>query len=303
MDNGRYSDQHTLQFTEHRWWEKVFDYLRFLIRQAPLFLAVAASFWAASEIAMEATGNRIPLSYLATFVLLAAAAISASQAFFQYRSYTPETLIGESRRVKAIFRERKCGWQCSLARAMLKDRIEKTEERLERMNRGVAFVPPKHLSLSEYTKWMHQRNEAIVRILRAVASSCTSTLPEALARTIDEQSIGVLKFEVEELSSLYDHAERIERECIEIVPSEGMEELHALTRGWTKPIRDGVLELTKILKQLSEIKRKDIKTGGVELPEFNIQFESPKCISEFTERLQSLDASEIAQQNAQADAG
>lgn len=56
MDNGKYSEQHEVTFSEKRWHEKLLDFIKFLPHEVPVFIAVSISLWGFSE-----KGGRIQL--------------------------------------------------------------------------------------------------------------------------------------------------------------------------------------------------------------------------------------------------
>lgn len=58
--------------------------------------------------------------------------------------------------------------------------------------------------------------------------------------------------------------------------------------GWSKPIRQGVNKFVEILDELASLDRKNLKSGAVVPPSFNIEFDAPENIDEFIRRLKAL---------------
>jgi hypothetical protein len=293
MEDGLHSGQHSIEFTEKRWYESALDFLRFLPGEAPTFAALVVSLWAISEVVMAAAGNRVPVATLAASVLAIAAMAAGLKAYGRFRRYVPKTLQPESSQVQHIFRKQRCGWQLALTRQMLIDRIARSEIELDRVSRGAAFVYPRHLSGWEYFSWLTSRPEAIQRLVHSVAALCTQDLPAVVAGVRDEGALGRLQVEVDALAALYEHAKNFEIECHEIVPPEPFDDVHKMTHGWTQTIRNGVEEFLRVLSQLASLDPKAIEAGEIQLPSFNIVFEAPDNLDEFCRKLDLIEASTV----------
>lgn len=115
-DDGQYSVQHSVAFSEVVWYERLWNIASFLPSQVPLFAAVTISFWGVAEVLAEVGGETLSLRNLATPVLATAVVIVMYRAVQKYRSYVPEALESESMVARSIFRSGKRGWQFALAR-------------------------------------------------------------------------------------------------------------------------------------------------------------------------------------------
>lgn len=293
MEDGLHKGQHNIQFTEKRWYESVWEFLRFLPGETPTFVALVVSLWAMAEVIMAAAGNRVSIETLAASVLAVAVTAAGFKAHRRFRSYVPKTLQPESAQVQQIFRKQRCGWQLALTHQMLIDRIGKAEIELDRVSRGAAYVRPKHLSGRDYLSWLTSRPKAIQRLVHSVAVLCTQDLPAIIADTRDEGALDRLQVEVEALAALYQHAKNFEMECHEIVPPEPFGDVHKMTHGWTQTIRDGAAEFLGVLSQLASLDAKAIAAGEIQPPSFNIVFKVPGNIDEFCRRLDLIDASTV----------
>lgn len=294
-NDGKYSGAHTFTFTETRWYERVRKFLPYLPREIPLFAAVAASSWGVAEIVAEASGAKVALRELAVPALVISCAVAVYRAFSKYRSYVPEALVKESRTTQEIFRKGASGWQFGMARQMLTERLAMADRTLSRVESGAEFIRSKQLPIDEYTKWLQDRPSIISRLGHSVAVQCTSDLPRTLASVKSEDQLTDLKAGVSQLAALYSFAAEFEVECHGVQPPEPFEELHQMTRGWSGPIRDGIREFLAILAQLETVNRKALIAGTARVPNFNIAFDPPPTLSEFSRQLQALDIDAIVE--------
>lgn len=293
MEDGLHSGEHNIQFTEKRWYEAVLDFFRFLPAEAPTFATLVVTLWALAEVIMAAAGNRAPVVTFAISVLVIAAMVTGLRAYGRFKNYVPTALQSEAVQVQQIFRKQRCGWQLALTRLMLNNRISSAEIELDRVIRGAAFIPPQQLKSPEYFSWLTSRPEAIQRLVHSVAVLCTQDLPGVVAGVRDEGGLARLKVEVDALAALYSHAKDFEIECHEIVPPEPFEDAHKMTHGWTQTIRSGVAEFLTILDKLASLDAKALQAGTIEPPSFNITFDAPDNLDEFSRRLELVEVSAV----------
>ena len=285
MVDGKHSHEHSITFTEKRWFEGLFKYLRFLPMETPTFIATAISLWAFAQVLTAATHNRSAVGGVAFPILVVSLALAVCRALSRYQSYVPAPLLSESSASRAIFRRQRCGWHLALARQMLSERISRSEATLDRVTRGVAFLEPRHLTGDAHVAWLTTRSDILERLINSVATSCTEDLPAVIARTAREDQLDQLKLEVDALASLYQRAEQFEVDVHAVIPPDQFAAVHGLTLGWSAPIRDGVRQLAAILDELSSIDRTAIKKGTVTPPHFNITFTVPENLRQFPQAL------------------
>lgn len=240
-------------------------------------------------------GEQITLGILAAPALLTAFVVSAYKAFLKYRAWVPEALTSESNATQAIFRNGKSGWQFALTGQMLTERLAASDRTLNRVALGSEFLAPKRLALEEYSQWLQDRPETLLRLVRSVAIQCTSELPAILASTRSADQLADLKSGAVQLAALYKFAADFEVDCHSVQPPEPFDELHKMTYGWSEPIRNGIRDFMAILAQLAAIDRKALKAGKVAVPTFNIEFKSPPNIDDFSRKLESLDINAIVE--------
>lgn len=289
MDEGDYHGIHQVTFSEKTWSERIFEYLRFLPKEAPAFLAIVLSLWGVSEIIKEVIGPDVSTREYVAPVVLVAFVIVIYRAYVQYRDYVPEFLKDESAAVRRIYKRQKCGWQFALARQLIHDRISKDVESLARMQSGAEYVRPKKMSIEEYVVWLQGRPEALRRLMSAVAVQCTIELPAALAAPKLEADSAKIRLDCIRLSDLFRSARDLEIESHKIIPDGDLQELHKASFGWTEPVRSGVNTFLEILEELSTIDRQALKSGTVEPPSFSIPFESPKALDEFQQQFARIE--------------
>lgn len=287
--DGNYRGELEFQFTEVAWYEHVLDFFRCLPRETATFVTVTISLWSITEVLMEVTDNRIPLRDFAIPVLLTAFIVAAHRAFSKYRSYVPDALVPESAIVQRIYRKQQCGWQFSLAKQMLSERIASVESALTRIANGAEFIEPRRFPIGRYVNWLSDRPDTLRRIVHAVAIQCTAELPKTISRTKSENQLFDLRLSIDELAKLYAYTERFERECHEVVPPEGFEDVHTMTYGWSNPIREGISKFLDILADLSAIDKNAFKSGTTGAGPFKIVFDGPDNISKFCEKLDDID--------------
>jgi len=240
---------------------------------------------------MEVWDNRIPLRDLALPVLLTSLVVAMHRAFSKYRSYVPDALLSESKTTQNIYRMGRLGWQLALARQMLSERIQNVEATLNRVAEGAEFIKPRRMSSDDYFGWLQDRPETLQRLVHSVTVQCISELPKVIGRCRTEEQLSELKLGIHALAELYQYARDFEVKCHQIVPPDMFRDVHEMTHGWTKPIRDGIGKFMEILEQLSSLDKKTIKEGTASLPQFDIVFDSPKNIDEFCERINAINAS------------
>lgn len=292
-DDGIYSEEHTVSFSEKRWYEHLRDFGRFLPGEIVAFITLVISLWGVTEVMAQIVNNPVPLKDLVLPVLAVSSIVITYKAYSKYRSYVPDLLRDESKIVQQIFWKQKCGWQFALARQMMRERIQEHESTLARIESGAEFIPPKTIPSDGYLAWLNKRPETVIRLIRSVAIQCTSELPRCLAQASSEEHLGEVKRRVLALVNLYEQAKDFEMECHQIVPPEAFANVHEMTYGWTEPIREGVQEFMRILEKLSSIDVKMLKAGAVEPPSFSIMFEPPSNLDEFCKRLGETDSAQI----------
>jgi hypothetical protein len=292
-DNGTHHGSHLASFTEKNRRDHLLEYSRFLPDEGAAFIALVISLWAVTEIVQEFTENRIPLRNLVLPVLGISLVIVFYKAYVKYRTYVPDSLKEETRRVQEIFWKQRCGWQFALARQIIEDRIRDDEEALSRMKSGAEYVHPRKLELSQYMAWLRYRPEALSRLLEAVAMQCTSELPTSLASAKAESDVEELKRRSLRLADLYKQARKLEEESHEIVPPDALRRLHETTFGWTDPVRSGVARFLEIADELASLDRRRVKAGDVELPLFVIPFDPPEVLEDYSRMLEEVDLSDL----------
>lgn len=282
---------HQITLTEKKLLDRVTEFLPYLARESATFASVAISGWALSEILIAILDNRPSLGALAFPVLTIAMITTIYRAHTNYRAYVPETLLSESRESQEIFRRQEFGWQWALARKMLVDRIRDLDTELERIRRGAEFLEPRQLNPTDYYLWLRNRPETIIRLVKAIATLCTSDLPASIGTTIMEKDVERMKIEVEALARLYETATTFERDCHCIVAPKEFEDVHKMTHGWTDTIRDGIHEFAKIVARLASFDKSTGRNEAKKLLTFKIDFQVPKNIERFRTRLAEVDPS------------
>ncbi len=292
QNDGLYSSEHTVSFSEKRWYEHLRAFSRYISGEIAAFIALVISLWGVIEVMAQIADNPVPLKDLVLPVLAVSSIVIIYKAFSKYRSYVPDSLKSESKIIQQIFWKQKCGWQFALARQMMEDRIQEHESTLARIASGAEFIPPKTIPSDDYIVWLNDRPETVIRLIRSVAIQSTSELPRCLAHASSEEHLGDIKRRVLSLVSLYEQAKYFEIECHQIVPPEAFSKVHEMTYGWTEPIRKGVQEFMEIIGKLSSIDVRELKAGTAAPPSFSITFESPSNIEEFCKRLGEINSVE-----------
>lgn len=289
-DSNQYSSEHTISFTEKAWYENVWEYCKEIPNELSTFATVVVSMWAVAEVVMRASGERVSLDKLAIPILVLAVAVLLYRTYRSKREYVPDALVGESETTKSIFRKQKCGWSAALAKRMLEERIQEADAAMERIDKGSEFIAPTHMDDDDYFKWLQTRPELMLRMVRSAALLCTQEVPVALSSMKDEGDLPVLKREVLALAAMYESAKDAEAEWHGVIPPDEFADIHEMVYGWTTPIRNGVRSFLEVLDTLAKIDRRALKKGTASVPSFNIVFEEPKNIDEFSRRLDQYHA-------------
>lgn len=287
-DDGKYSAQHTVTFSETVWYERLWRVFSYLPDQVPLFAAVTISFWGVAEVLAEISGETLSLHNLALPVLGTALAVAIYRAAQKYVNYVPEALVSESTAAKKIYRRGRSGWQFALAKEMLVERIAAFDRTLERIESGSQFISPKYLPSPEYLEWLQRKPEILLRLIRAAAIQCTSELPSVLATTKTEADLSNLKGSVEQLACLYEEAAKFELEVHGVKSPAELEGIHQMIFGWSAPVREGITNFIEILDAISKIDTKRVKAGTAPMPDFGIKFLPPPNIDKFAEAMKSV---------------
>ena len=277
-----------MTFSEKTWYEDWWDYFKWLSGQIDTFAAVAISSWAVSEVLMAASDHRVPIEDLALPVLVLATVVALYRAYRKKSGYVPASLVGESATSKGIFRKQKCGWNAALARQMLEERLQAADAALRRIEKGSEFIGPRQMDYNDYVVWLQMRPEMVLRMVRSAALLCTQEVPIAICSTKGEDDLVGLKREIVALSAIYECAKEAEVEWHEVVPPDEFREVHEMVYGWTQPIRNGVHRFLDILDELANVDRKTLKLGTASLPSFEIVFEKPDNLNEFSRRLDQI---------------
>lgn len=284
-DANQYSSEHTISFTEKAWYEHVWEYCKEIPNELSAFAAVVVAMWAVAEVVMRAGGERVPLEELAIPILVLAFANLLYRTYRSKREYVPDALVGESEATKSIFRIQKCGWNAALAKRMLEERIQDADAAMDRIEKGSEFIAPRHMDDDDYFEWLQARPELILRMVRSAALLCTQEVPAALSSMKGEGDLPALKREVLALAAMYESAKEAEVEWHAVVPPDEFADIHEMVYGWTTPIRNGVRSFLEVLDILAKIDRRALKNGTASAPSFNIVFEKPENIDEFSRRL------------------
>lgn len=297
--DGITREAHEVTFNKLEASDRLKEFLPYLPREVPAFASVTTTCWAVSEILIAIFENRPSIASLAAPIIAAGAIVAIYRAYRAYRSHVPDALIGESKRVQAIYYNRRYGWQWAIAVEMLWDRVRPVDAELERIRRGAEFVTPKQLPNKEYFEWLRSRPSAIVRLTHAVTAQCTRDTPLAIGTATTEDQLKGMKVQIQALADLYKTTTQFERDCHAIVPPGDFEKIHEMTYGWTDPIREGVHQLIGIASELGNLDKKEIKdaaSGRRALPTFTINFEPPKNLGDFSARLDKVDPLVLAEQ-------
>lgn len=70
-----------------------------------------------------------------------------------------------------------------------------------------------------------------------------------------------------------------------MVPPDEFADIHEMVYGWTTPIRNGVRSFLEVLDTLAKTDRRALKKGTASVPSFNVVFEKPENIDDFSRRL------------------
>lgn len=290
-EDGQHAEQHSVSFNSIAWYERVRRVTSYLPEQIPLFAAVTASFWGVAEVLSEIAGEVLPLRTLAGPALLTAFVVALYRAVRSYMDYVPEALISETESCRKIYRGGSLGWQFALANEMLKERIERLNRVLRRIDNGAQFIFPRHLAGAQYLTWLKERPEVLLRLVRSITMQCTLELPEILARTSKEADLVELRDSVEQLALLYEEAIEFELSVRGVKPLEELTEAHRMMFGWSSPLREGISDFLDILVKISRFDAKRHKEAVDEIPSFSMEFKSIPNIDEFLEAIHSVDAS------------
>lgn len=285
---------HKVTFNKLNVSNRLKEFLPYLPREIPAFASVTTTCWAVSEILIAIFENRPTIASLAGPIIAAGTIVAIYRAYKVYRCYLPEALVGEGRKVRAIYYTRRYGWQWAIAVEMLWDRVRPIDAELERIRRGAEFVNPKQVSNKEYFEWVRSRPNAIIRLIRAVTAQCKSDVPLAIGTAVSEEQLKDMRVQIQALADLYRTATQFEHDCYAIVPPEDFEKVHEMTYGWTDTVRHGIHQFIGIATELGELDKKKIKdaaSGRKELPTFTIKFKSPDNLDMFQARLNEVDPS------------
>jgi hypothetical protein len=294
-EDGKYRGQHSVIFTEKTWYERQWNFLKYLPKQIPLFATVTVSFWGVAEILSEIGGETLSLKNLAIPGLLTALVVSLYRAYDNYVKYQPDSLASESSAAKAAFKNGKPGWQFALAREMLAARLLELDWTLNRIERGSQYIQPRQLSGAEYFAWLCGRPEILTRLVRAVAIQCTSELTAVIAQTKCEKDLENLKSSIDQLASLYEETVKFELDVRGVKPPNNLENIHGLTFNWSLPVREGVGSFVSILDSISKVNVKRVASGHETVPNFGIEFLPPSNLDAFMSALEMVDQSDFTE--------
>jgi hypothetical protein len=283
-----YNSAHKVAFSRVAWHDRLLRFLPYLPREIPLFATITVSFWGVSEVLAELGGERLRLKDLAIPALATSLVVAAYKAFQKFRAFTPSQLAEESSESRAIYRRGKSGWPFALARQLLVERIELLERVLDRAKTGAEYIPPRTVEETEYFEWLKSRPQLLLRLMRSISIQCIHEIPAVLAVTTGEAGLRSLKDSVVQLAMLYRVATEFETESRSIEPPTEFAEVHEMIYGWSDPIRKGVRDFLAILEKISAIDPKAVQKGTENVPELNLEFESPPNIEVFTSRLSAL---------------
>lgn len=287
-EEGKYAEQHSVNFTEITWHERIWKFASYLPRQIPLFAAVTASFWGVSEVLAEVGGEALSLKDLAIPALLTALVVAMYRAFKEYITYVPAALTAESKAAKRIYRGGRSGWQFALAREMLLRRLSRLNATLNRIESGSQFTRPVHMSGADYLAWLQRQPEILVRLVHAVAVQCTAECPRVIGMTNDEDDLPALKNAIDQLAELYEEAAKFEIEVRGVVPPEELKRIHQMTFGWSSPIRNGMIRFLEVLESISRINVKRVNAGQDSIPDFGMEFLPPDNLNDFVMAIDSV---------------
>lgn len=290
--DGIAHEEHSVTFNKLGPWERAQEFLRYLPRELPAFASVTLSFWAITEILIVIVENQVDRAALAAPAAVVGAIAALFRAYRSYQAYVPNVLYGEGIKAQRLYRKRKLGWQWSIAREMLWNRVRPLDSELDRIRRGAEFVEPKRILNSEYFEWLRSRPDALGRLIHAATAQCTRDVPAVIGGAVSEDQLEDMKIQIQALADLYAKTTRFERECHAIMPPEDFAGVHEMTYGWTDSIRQGIRQFIDIVTEFGELDKatiKEITSGRRDLPSFTIKFDVPENLDQFSARLSQID--------------
>ncbi|MEX0678079.1 MAG: hypothetical protein WD063_13440 [Pirellulales bacterium] len=265
-------------------------HLRDLISQPLPILALAVAFfsvlWTFGEAAIQFT-TVSPRGWL-SYGLLIAASVIASLVWngYLYFDRVPEGFERVSTHARRIAHLQRPLWEFHLAKTLLAQKLGAFERELRDMEAGRFFVnAEKPESLQAYIRWAGTRTENLFNMLSVAKQLILNDFPAALQSTAENPAepkriLGA----VESLARFYGETVAFERSSRAVLPSEHLKELHQLQLGWSDSIRDGVRQLFRFLQQMCEC-----DPDGENHIHFQIVFEEPNGVSQFSEELDRLE--------------
>lgn len=246
---------------------------------------VFGGYWGIAEgiayfLKMDLTGG--------VFFGLGALAAIASGSFVTIRRYlatSPEGFEHESQAARRIALIQKPKWEFRLARYVLDEKLTALDDRLAGLLGGRTLVPiERSIPINEYTGWAMARFGTLRRMLNVATQLLVYDFPEAVRSTPDRPADpqAILSV-VARLQDLYSEAVEFERSHFAVEPHEILQTAHALLRGWTEPIRNGVHQLERFLDELIALDPK-----GNHHVSFEITIDAPPTVNEFSSELDRI---------------
>ena len=222
------------------------------------------------------------------FFLLGAIIAVASGSLVTVRRYlatSPEGFEHESQVARRIALVQRPKWEFRLAKCLLREKLKALDDRLAGLLGERTVVPiERSIPINEYSGWAVARFGTLRRMLAVATQLLVRDFPEVVRSTPDRPADpqAILSVIVR-LQDLYSEAVEFERSHYSVEPHEILQAAHALLRGWTEPIRNGVHQLEGFLDELIALDPESNHHVS-----FEITIDAPPSVDEFSRELDRI---------------
>ena len=214
---------------------------------------------------------------------------ATAHATLSYLNTSPVEIENLPKKIQRIAIFKKPFWEYRFTHALLKEKLSKIDERLSGVLNGQVYIEiTRKPKIQDYLEWIQLRPTNLLNMVDIAKHLLVYELPSAIAKTKDSEiSIEKLIGCIERIKDVYQQTCDYEINGRRIEPPDGLKKIHNLQNGWSKVIRDGIVQILKFLEDVSNLDRKKLKKPI----EFTIIFNEAEGIKEFEFEMQKLDKS------------
>jgi hypothetical protein len=237
---------------------------------------------------------KIDFSGFNLFILLALLSIIFAfiHTIFIYISTPPPGLEGLPYDIQRIAILKKPFWEYRFAHDLLKFKLLEIDTYLNGIQKGQIYIEvTQRPTIKEYIDWFLLRPVNLLKMIEIIKNLLLKDLPACLINN-NENKVYFEKIIlcIENIKNLYQNACNYEIEGRKIEPPEVFSKIHKIQSGWSKEIRNGIVQALEFLTKIYTMDKKGLKHLSKDNPVYyRITFNEPEGLDEALEEIKKIE--------------